>query len=134
MLAGTLPLPKLHKLWNRKAEKNGWPHRTVRSLEQRIYRLGESINPEVGYFSAAALALGLGCSQTLVKAWITTKRLKAEKDSEKASIPWRIKDKDVVSFVLDHPEEIAERITPDGIAWLLCLIKDVTRSSKVLNK
>jgi len=119
-LAETLPLKLLVTFWNRQAQKEERPIRSLRSLEKKLLERGHSLKPDGGYLSVPAVSKLLNRSQSWIKSLISNKKLRAIKDSDY----WLIKPRWLRSFVFHHPFEATERLDREQFADLLLTIGD----------
>lgn len=114
--------PQLVQDWQRKAKKQGWAKRSPIALGKKLRALGYSQVPSAGYYSAAAVAAGLGVSPHQVKKWLRSGKLKSQQST--ANAIHYIHEKNLADFALRYPAEVAERLSNEGMAWLLLIIRD----------
>lgn len=121
--AETRPLNDLISAWQRKAKKRGWAKRSPEAIKKQLFRLGASLDPQIGWYKASTIKAGLETSQYAVQTWLNSGKLKAQKKGGGIHADYLVKEKDLINFALKYPAEISERITPDGMCWLLQVIK-----------
>jgi len=124
--AETQPLRLLVSAWNRLAQKEGRPTRSLRSLEKKLLERGHSLKPYGGYLSVSVVARLLNRSPTWIKTLIETKKLHAIKDGDY----WSIKPKWLRKFVFSHPYEATQRLDTEQFADLLLTIGDAFGGSQ----
>lgn len=118
--AETMPFKLLVASWNRLAQKEGRPRRSLYSIKKKLFERGHSRKADGGYLSVPAVAKLLNRSESWIHRLIKTKKLRAIKDSTY----WVIKPKWLRKFVFDHPYEATERLHREQFADLLLTIGD----------
>lgn len=120
--AETKPLNQLVASWNRLAQKQGRPVRSLRSLEKKLLERGHSLKPFAHYFSVPAVARLLNRSESWIKGLIENNKLRAVKENGY----WLVKPKWLRDFVFQHPYDAAARINSEQFGDLLLAIAEVS--------
>lgn len=87
--------------------------KTPDAVRLKASELGITLNPNLNNYSAKYLAESLGKNPSVIKWWITSGLLKAQKVGER----WAINTKDFAEFCLNHPEKV-QRFDPEVLVWL----------------
>lgn len=120
--AETKPFADLVQAWQRKARKLGWAKRSPEAIKKQLHKMGATSEPQVGWYKASALRAGLEASQWTIQSWLSSGKLKAQKKGDGIHADYLISEKALADFALKYPAEVSERITPDGMCWLLQVI------------
>lgn len=118
--AETKPLNHLVSSWNRLAQKQGRPVRSLRSLEKKLLERGHSLKPYVNYFSVPAVARLLNRSESWIKGLIENHKLRAVKENGY----WLVKPKWLRDFVFGHPYDATARLNSEQFGDLLLALAD----------
>lgn len=118
--AETMPFKLLVASWNRLAQKEGRPRRSLFAIKKKLFERGHSRKADGGYLTLPAVARLLNRSDSWVHSLIKTQKLRAIKDSTY----WVIKPKWLRKFVFSHPYDATQRLDTEQFADLLLTIGD----------
>lgn len=118
-LSETLPRTKLLIAYNNAAVSNGFIKRSIPSIRKQLHKLGQSMKPQMGWYTIESISIGLGFSRHKVKSWVNTGKIKTHNEGKHTYI----RTSDLIKFIVDHPTCILN-ICEDGLQWFLALLKE----------
>lgn len=132
-IAESMPIEKLTKAYNTRAETKGFKSRTESSISGMLKKLNLSRSPQLGCYAIAPLASVLGVSETPVRRWVKEGLLKATRQGESDRAHYVIYQRHFVRFALNYPGEIAKlNLDESALLWLLSEIASAHQMKSVL--
>jgi hypothetical protein len=102
-IAETLPIKRLHNVFNSVASRHNRPQRSINAIKSKLATLGYSIDPRIGYFTLSSLGRVLDCHPSTIRHWCKIGLEYTQKSKRPGSLI-HIQINDLKAFARKRPE------------------------------